>query len=178
MSIQLETIINATGVVPAANQIERHPLLRQDALIAYAKEKNIHITAYSVCIPLLKSLSFYKTLANTIPPGVRQQHVQHSPPRDPPRDQSRRRAPHRKDRLDSDACSSSVRSPSPVLEHRLTWKQSGMVRSRRPQRDPQIRHTIAYRRELQGGRALSRGYQGYRGRWKTADPLQYSLYCE
>jgi L-glyceraldehyde reductase len=47
---QLETIIKGTGVVPAANQIERHPLLRQDDLIAYCKEKNIHITAYSVSL--------------------------------------------------------------------------------------------------------------------------------
>ncbi|KAK1593788.1 aldo/keto reductase [Colletotrichum navitas] len=44
----LETIIDATGVVPAVNQIERHPLLQQnDTLLKYAKEKNIHITAYS-----------------------------------------------------------------------------------------------------------------------------------
>ncbi|GKT50859.1 D/L-glyceraldehyde reductase [Colletotrichum spaethianum] len=44
----LETVIDATGVVPAVNQIERHPLLQQnDTLIKYAKEKNIHITAYS-----------------------------------------------------------------------------------------------------------------------------------
>jgi len=43
----LETIIGATGVVPAANQIERHPLLRSDDLVAYCKDKNIHITAYS-----------------------------------------------------------------------------------------------------------------------------------
>lgn len=50
-SFQLETIIKATGVAPAANQIERHPLLRQDDLIAYCKDKNIHIIAYSVSTP-------------------------------------------------------------------------------------------------------------------------------
>ncbi|KAL1989277.1 hypothetical protein VTN96DRAFT_39 [Rasamsonia emersonii] len=44
---QLEAIIKATGVVPAVNQIERHPLLQSNELIAYAKEKGIHITAYS-----------------------------------------------------------------------------------------------------------------------------------
>ncbi|KAF8204799.1 NADP-dependent oxidoreductase domain-containing protein [Pholiota molesta] len=43
----LEGIINATGVVPIANQIEAHPLLPQDDLVAYSKAKNIHITAYS-----------------------------------------------------------------------------------------------------------------------------------
>ncbi|KAJ6534046.1 NADP-dependent oxidoreductase domain-containing protein [Mycena vulgaris] len=43
----LEGIISATGVVPIANQIEAHPLLPQDDLVAYCKEKNIHITAYS-----------------------------------------------------------------------------------------------------------------------------------
>lgn len=44
----LQAIIDATGVVPVANQIERHPKLQQsDTLIPYCKEKNIHITAYS-----------------------------------------------------------------------------------------------------------------------------------
>ncbi|KAH9485616.1 D/L-glyceraldehyde reductase [Psilocybe cubensis] len=43
----LEAIINATGVVPIVNQIEAHPLLPQDDLVEYCKEKNIHITAYS-----------------------------------------------------------------------------------------------------------------------------------
>ncbi|KAF8963621.1 NADP-dependent oxidoreductase domain-containing protein [Flammula alnicola] len=43
----LKGIIDATGVVPIANQVEAHPLLPQDDLVAYCKEKNIHITAYS-----------------------------------------------------------------------------------------------------------------------------------
>jgi len=43
----LETIIKASGVTPAVNQIERHPVLRQDELIAYCAQHNIHITAYS-----------------------------------------------------------------------------------------------------------------------------------
>ena len=29
------------------NQIEAHPLLLQDDLVAYCKEHNIHLTAYS-----------------------------------------------------------------------------------------------------------------------------------
>ncbi|THV06646.1 Aldo/keto reductase [Dendrothele bispora CBS 962.96] len=44
---QLEAIIKATGVVPAVNQIEAHPLLPQDDLVKFCKEKGIHITAYS-----------------------------------------------------------------------------------------------------------------------------------
>ncbi|CAK5281920.1 unnamed protein product [Mycena citricolor] len=43
----IEAIIEATGVVPVANQIEGHPLLPQDELVAYCNSKNIHITAYS-----------------------------------------------------------------------------------------------------------------------------------
>lgn len=43
----IEGITKATGVPPAVNQIEAHPLLPQDDLVAYHKEKNIHITAYS-----------------------------------------------------------------------------------------------------------------------------------
>lgn len=49
---QLEALIQGTGVVPAANQIERHPLLQSNALIKYCDQKNIHITAYSVSNPL------------------------------------------------------------------------------------------------------------------------------
>ena len=53
---QIDGIIKATGVVPAALQIEAHPLLPQDDLVAYAKEKGIHITAYS---PLGNNRAFF-----------------------------------------------------------------------------------------------------------------------
>lgn len=44
---QLKGIIAATGVKPAANQIEAHPLLPQDDLVAFCKQEGIHLTAYS-----------------------------------------------------------------------------------------------------------------------------------
>nr|GAT56144.1 predicted protein [Mycena chlorophos] len=43
----LEGIINATGVVPVVNQVEAHPLLQQEELVAYCKEKGIQLTGYS-----------------------------------------------------------------------------------------------------------------------------------
>ncbi|ODN83423.1 hypothetical protein L202_01565 [Cryptococcus amylolentus CBS 6039] len=43
----LDKIIEATGVVPAFNQIETHPSLIQPELYEYAKKKGIVITAYS-----------------------------------------------------------------------------------------------------------------------------------
>ncbi|KAJ7283229.1 NADP-dependent oxidoreductase domain-containing protein [Mycena rebaudengoi] len=57
----IEGIIAATGVVPVANQIEAHPLLPQDELVAYCKEKNIHLTAYS---PLGNNLIGIKKLTD------------------------------------------------------------------------------------------------------------------
>ncbi|KAJ7791278.1 NADP-dependent oxidoreductase domain-containing protein [Mycena olivaceomarginata] len=43
----LDGIIAATGVVPTVLQIEAHPLLLQDDLVAFCKDNNIQITAYS-----------------------------------------------------------------------------------------------------------------------------------
>lgn len=43
----LKAIVNATGIVPAVNQVEAHPGLIHEDLAAYCKEKNIVITAYS-----------------------------------------------------------------------------------------------------------------------------------
>ncbi len=43
----IKGIAEATGVWPAANQVELHPLNPQEELIQFAKEHNIHITAYS-----------------------------------------------------------------------------------------------------------------------------------
>lgn len=68
----LEAIIKATGVVPAANQIERHPLLRSDALINYCEKKGIHITAYSafgnnmIGEPLLITRDEVKEVADSV----------------------------------------------------------------------------------------------------------------
>ncbi|EEU34824.1 uncharacterized protein NECHADRAFT_55099 [Fusarium vanettenii 77-13-4] len=57
----LEAIIKDTGIVPAVNQIERHPRVPDPLLIEYARKNNIHITAYSplgnnyIGVPLLVS---------------------------------------------------------------------------------------------------------------------------
>lgn len=44
---QIEALVAATGFVPAANQVEAHPLLPQDELLAYGKKVGMHLTAYS-----------------------------------------------------------------------------------------------------------------------------------
>ncbi|CEI61717.1 D/L-glyceraldehyde reductase [Fusarium venenatum] len=68
----LEALIKGTGVTPAANQIERHPLLIQPELIAFCKEKNIHVTAYSafgnnmVNAPLLFTYSEVKAVSERL----------------------------------------------------------------------------------------------------------------
>jgi len=43
----IKGIVEATGVWPVVNQIEAHPLLQQNDLVAFSREHNIHITAYS-----------------------------------------------------------------------------------------------------------------------------------
>ena len=44
---KLEKLIADSGVVPAVNQVELHPYNTQDKLLAYCREKGIHLTAYS-----------------------------------------------------------------------------------------------------------------------------------
>jgi len=44
---QIERVLAAGTVVPAANQVECHPQLAQDQLIAYCKGKGIEVMAYS-----------------------------------------------------------------------------------------------------------------------------------
>jgi len=44
---QIKQIVAATGVKPAINQIEAHPLLPQDGMVEFCKQEGIVITAYS-----------------------------------------------------------------------------------------------------------------------------------
>jgi diketogulonate reductase-like aldo/keto reductase len=43
----LRKLLAKAKVVPAVNQVELHPYLPQDELLAFCREKNIHVTAYS-----------------------------------------------------------------------------------------------------------------------------------
>jgi len=43
----LEKLLAKATITPAANQIENHPLLPQQEIVDFCKEKGIHITAYS-----------------------------------------------------------------------------------------------------------------------------------
>ncbi|KAI0684862.1 Aldo/keto reductase [Cerioporus squamosus] len=43
----IQGIADATGVWPAVNQVEAHPLNLQDDLVDFCKKHNVHITAYS-----------------------------------------------------------------------------------------------------------------------------------
>lgn len=61
-TVHVDAITKATGVPPAVNQIEAHPLLPQDDLVAHHKQHNIHITAYS---PLGNNLRGEKKLTES-----------------------------------------------------------------------------------------------------------------
>ena len=68
----LDAVISATGVVPSANQIERHPRLPNPALAKYCTDKGIIITAYSafgnntVGTPLLVTTPEVKAVAERL----------------------------------------------------------------------------------------------------------------
>lgn len=68
----LETVIKDTGVVPAVNQVERHPRLPNPELVAYLKEKGIVLTAYSAFgnnswgLPLLVNVPEVKAIAERL----------------------------------------------------------------------------------------------------------------
>ena len=43
----LEELLPEVDVVPAVNQVENHPLLPQQEIVDFCREKGIHVTAYS-----------------------------------------------------------------------------------------------------------------------------------
>lgn len=69
---QLEAIIQDSGVVPAVNQIERHPRLPEPRLLGYCAAKHIVTTAYSAfgnnpCgLPLLVAAPEVKAVAERL----------------------------------------------------------------------------------------------------------------
>ncbi len=44
---KIQDLFAATGILPAANQVEMHPFLPQQDLVDFAKKESMHLTAYS-----------------------------------------------------------------------------------------------------------------------------------
>ncbi len=71
---QIDEIIEDTGVIPAVNQVELHPLLSQKELLSYSNNKGIKLTAWRPIMlgmldnPLLNALSkkYGKTAAQIV----------------------------------------------------------------------------------------------------------------
>eukprot|EP00210_Caulerpa_lentillifera_P001169 g1125.t1 len=62
-------VLTYCKIKPAVNQIEIHPLFRNDALVNWCKEQDIHVTAYSPLgtpdsAPIFKRLVFPEVLGN------------------------------------------------------------------------------------------------------------------
>lgn len=79
----LEEILKVSDIVPVVNQVEIHPLFTQKTLIAYCKEHDIQIEAYTaiarmddrlVRLPLLKNIA--KKYGKTIVQVVLRWHIQ------------------------------------------------------------------------------------------------------
>lgn len=70
----LEELLPKVSVVPAVNQIENHPLLLQQEIVDFCREKGIHITAYSPLgstgSPLMKNEAVVEVAKETgVAPG-------------------------------------------------------------------------------------------------------------